>query len=349
LDKSKILEILLQNIPGNIYLKDITGRYLFCNQSQLNLVGLTSLEEIINKTDFDLYEKQLAQQVKETDDRIMQNRTTVTFEEQGIDDKGNLAIYLTKKAPVFNAEEEVIGLIGSSIDITLQKQAERAKNDFISNMEHDLRTPFSGIGGIASLLYEEETDPSKKELLGLMITSCNQWESVHTRIFDSLVLRKTSSLKKTVVSISQELQDIRDMTASIVYLKKLTFTIEPIPSSIDKIKTDKMILSIILSNLISNAIKFTHAGSIKIIVSRDKKNCKIQIIDTGIGIPEDKFDYVFERFTKLSLSNKHKDFTGIGLGLYTAQQCAKELGATITLESNIDSGSNFTLILPLIS
>ena len=136
--------------------------------------------------------------------------------------------------------------------------------------------------------------------------------------------------------------------AATLHLKKLEFIIEDIPRNIEKIETDKMKFDLILTNLISNAINFTEQGTIKITVSREGNRCKIQIVDTGIGIPQNKLDYIFEQFTKLSRSNKYgSNFKGVGLGLYTARQHAKLIGATISVASKVGEGSVFTLSLPI--
>ncbi|MBA2650642.1 MAG: HAMP domain-containing histidine kinase [Tatlockia sp.] len=226
--------------------------------------------------------------------------------------------------------------------------ANQAKADFISNMEHDLRTPFSGIHGIASFLYELETDPSKTEYLKLMIESCSQWENIHNRILAALLNKKPHYIQKETVFIANELAEIKAMMAATLHLKKLKFIIEEIPKDLEKIETDKMKFDLILTNLISNAINFTVKGTIKITVSREGNRWNIQIIDTGIGIPADKLDYIFEQFTKLSRSNKYgSNFKGVGLGLYTARQHAQLIGASISVESKLGEGSVFTLSLPI--
>ena len=112
--------------------------------------------------------------------------------------------------------------------------------------------------------------------------------------------------------------------------------------------TDRFKFKLILSSIFSNAIKFTEKGEIRIRVSREGKNCVIRVMDTGIGIPADKFDYIFEKFTKLSRSNKHAaDFQGVGLGLYTAKHYANQLHMEISVESQLGHGSTFIITVPL--
>ena len=108
-----------------------------------------------------------------------------------------------------------------------------------------------------------------------------------------------------------------------------------------------MKFNLILSNLAGNAINFTEKGFVNITVTNDGTTCKIQVIDSGIGIPDDKLDYIFEQFTKLSHSNKYQSFQGVGLGLYASRQMAIQMGGNIQVQSKIDEGSIFTFTLPL--
>lgn len=224
--------------------------------------------------------------------------------------------------------------------------ANQAKSDFVSNMQHDLKTPFAGISAIATILHEMETDLEKKSLLEELLKSSTQWEVVHHRIIATLSIKAPQAVHKDSISISNELNQIKEMLSATVRVKKLAFYIDDIPKEIDTINTDSLKFNLILSNLAGNAVTFTEEGSIRVKVKSNGKICIIQIIDTGIGIPEDKFDYIFEKFTKLSPSNKYQDFRGVGLGLYASRQMAIQLGGNIQVQSTVGKGSIFTITLP---
>jgi two-component system, CAI-1 autoinducer sensor kinase/phosphatase CqsS len=224
--------------------------------------------------------------------------------------------------------------------------ANQAKSDFISNMQHDLKTPFAGISAIAMILYEMETDLDKKSLLGDLLKSSNQWEAVHHRIIAVLSIKEPQAVDSEWISISSELTQIKEMLSATLRVKTLNFSIDPIPKEIDRIKTDRLKFNLILSNLAGNAVNFTEKGSVNIKVTHDGATCKIQVIDTGIGIPEDKLEFIFEKFTKLSYSNKYQDFKGVGLGLYASRQFAIQLGGNIQVQSRMNEGSIFTFTLP---
>lgn len=115
-----------------------------------------------------------------------------------------------------------------------------------------------------------------------------------------------------------------------------------------KVTTNRLKVFLILSSLVGNALKFTEKGKVTIKIEKNDSCFKVQIVDTGVGIPKDKFDYIFEEFTKLSPSNKNgNNFMGLGLGLYTACRDAKSINGKISVESVLGKGSTFTLILPV--
>jgi two-component system, OmpR family, aerobic respiration control sensor histidine kinase ArcB len=339
-------ENIIKQMPCYVYWKDKHFHYIFCNDITAEIMGLKSADEAIGKTDYDFgWDKELVDTYRETDKKIiMTGEAVLNLEEELIDKEGRIYQTLVNKMPLKNKKGEIIGLLGITVDITGIKKADIAKADFISNMEHDLKTPFSGIGGIANFLYDMETDETKKELLSLMVKSCTQWEQVHHRIFDALAVEHSQGLQIETVSIANELAEIKDMMAATVYMKKIAFEVAPVPEELDNIKTDRIKFRLILSSLISNAINFTEQGKVTVITSPEGDGFKIQVTDTGIGIPADKLDYVFERFAKLSRSNKYGgDFKGLGLGLYVCREYAKQLGATIQVESKLGEGSIFTV------
>ena len=217
-------------------------------------------------------------------------------------------------------------------------------------MEHDLRTPFSGIGGIANLLHSMYSTkyPELSEYFELMVRSCAQWEAIHNRIFDVLAIEQEEPVHKELISLSQELIAIQDMLAATLHFKSLRLILDPIPETLKYLKTAPLKFHLILSSIVSNAINFTEKGQITITVSQENEFCVIAVKDTGIGIPADKFDYIFEKFTKLSRSNKHGgNFKGVGLGLYAAKHNVDLLGGVLEIKSKLGEGSIFTIKLPL--
>ncbi len=159
------LKKIILHAPGNIFLKDCFGRYLLCNDNQLKVAGVSSLEDIINKTDYDLYSKDIADQIKKIDESILQSKVEHIVEEIGVDVHGHPAVYLTRKIPLFDENGAIYGILGISLDITERKnnerlQVEKAKTEqILAEMQakldgmtqvsaciaHELRTPLATI------------------------------------------------------------------------------------------------------------------------------------------------------------------------------------------------------------
>ena len=338
---------LMKITQGYFYWKNKAGIYLDCDDAFAKASGFKVAKEVIGKTDYDILSKEEADILCAADARVLSSGVPESLEEQGIRADGSKGIFLTSKLPSSNLEGEIDSIIGFSNDITLEKQAEIAKKEFISNMEHDLRTPFVGISGIATTLYEIEDDPEKKEMLGLLVKSCTQWEETHHHILAALSIRAPQLIKKEQFSLSNELLAIRDALGATAHSKNIAFSIAPIALESDFIETDRLKFRLILSSLIGNAINFTHHGSVNVVTEIEESDYQIKIIDTGIGIPTDKLEYIFEQFTKLSPSNKYGgQFKGVGLGLYISRQMAEQLGGTITVTSEVGKGSLFTCTLP---
>ena len=346
-----IQEQIIRQTAGNLYWKDVNGNYLGCNENMAKIFKLHHPKEVVGKNDYDFFLDDVhVKKIIENDKFVMKTGKETEFEEIGADETGQLLTFKTKKVPLRDSENKIIGIIGVSIDVTKEKEAEKAKNDFISNMQHDLRTPFTGISGLARILYDFYSDkyPEIKEFLEQMIKSCKQWEEIHHRILQALRY-DGNVLNIETFSINEELDKIKELMISTAFINSIKLSFHPLKPADDFIiKTDRLKLHLILMNLISNALNFTKKGQVDVVVVRDDKFFNFQIIDTGIGIPADKFEYIFDQFTKLSPSNEHGDrFEGVGNGLFISRIYAKNLGGCITAQSQVGKGSTFTLRLPV--
>ena len=173
------LKNIIASMPGHVYWKNHDGVYLGCNDRQAVSLGMVSGEDVVGKTDFDLpWNSDSAQKFRNNDLRIMETGMTEIIEEPAIVD-GKPAMVLSQKSPIKNEAGDIVGILGISVDITKQKAMERElivandkakasdqiKSDFIHNMEHDIRTPLTGIYGMINLLVDQETMDDKKSLL----------------------------------------------------------------------------------------------------------------------------------------------------------------------------------------
>lgn len=339
-----LVKDIYPQMVGNIYWKDKQGRYLGCNEGFAKICGLSNSSEIIGKTDQDFIKNKVhLKTILSIDQSVIESGEEKTVEEIGLDPLGNVALYITKKAPLKDKNNQVIGLIGTSInvtgtsiDITKQRQAELAKLEFLRNMSHDIMTPFTGILGISNILYEEESDPAKKIHLEYLIQSGERLLQLFKQILEISEFGN-KELKIEEFNIKEVITETVTMVAASARHKGLELKIN-CPNQI--IKSDKLRVERILLNLLGNAIKFTDSGHIDVNVVCEPK-FTFTVEDTGIGIPADKLEIIFEKFSKLSESGNHRNFMGSGIGLYIAKQFAMELGGDIDIQSKVGEGSKF--------
>lgn len=332
-----IKDYIISHSAGNLYWKDRYGRYLGCNEAFANVLKLSSPNDIVGKNDYDFFlEKKYVKRIIEIDQAVINSGKEVTLEEVGTGLDGNLATYLTKKSPLRDEHNNIIGLMGTSLDITKQKQAEIAKLEFLRNMSHDIRTPLVGVLGMAGVLQEEETDPIRQSCFKDLVTSSERLLQLLNQVIEVIEVGAKP--------VCYAAFNIKEVAAETVELLKAAFTLKKLTLKLNcpdvNVTHDKFRISAILLNLLSNAIKFTERGSITVTV-KAKPKLKIIVEDSGIGIPKDKLDVIFEKFTKLAPSHNYQQFSGAGIGLFITKQYANELGGNITVASEFGKGSVF--------
>ncbi len=350
-DVTEQLKDLLDPITVHYWWKDKNGKYLGCNKNVINLLGLKSQDEIIGKTDYEMIWHKAADTLTYHDQLVMDSEKTHTREEKVTIEDGKVLTFLVSKAPYRDKNGEIIGTIGASLDITMLKQADQVKTEFIKNMEHDIRTPFNGIWGIANILWEQETDSVKKEYLGdithcakELLDYCNtilDFSKVESDSFP--VIEKKFNLRKLIESVLK-IETPAAKNKNLTLTHNLSENLPPV------IIGDYYRLCRVIINLLGNAIKFTKKGFVSLTVSMIKQTNKVALIrfiieDTGEGIPSEAQHYIFEKFSRLSPSNKGL-YKGSGLGLKIVKQFIQEMDGEIDLNSSVGNGAKFICTIP---
>jgi len=228
------------------------------------------------------------------------------------------------------------------------QQANQYKSEFLANMSHELRTPLNSILILSKSLAENDEhnlSADQVESAGVISESGIQ---LLTLINDILDLSKIEAGKLELVKESFSLNDmaayIRRVFLPQAEIKQLSFAIELAADLPETIYTDRQRLTQVLSNLLTNAIKFTDAGSVKVLVSKIDDDLQIEVVDTGIGIPPDKLEHIFGAFQQLDGSTSRK-YGGSGLGLAISRNLTNLLGGELTVTSAIGQGSRFFIRL----
>jgi signal transduction histidine kinase/CheY-like chemotaxis protein/CHASE3 domain sensor protein len=240
-------------------------------------------------------------------------------------------------------------------NLDIQKKAEQLeqstkyKSEFLANMSHELRTPLNSILLLSKLMTENEE--LEKEFVEYAEVIQSSGQGLLGLIDEILDLSKIEAgkmrLEFTDVHLGEVVTDLRSLFMPLAKNKQLNLVID-VEEGVSVLDTDKMRLEQILKNLISNAIKFTEQGEVRLSVQRDESRrfLVFKVTDTGIGIAADKQALIFEAFQQADGSTRRR-FGGTGLGLSISKELAKLLGGQIELTSVENVGSEFTLSLPI--
>jgi two-component system, OmpR family, aerobic respiration control sensor histidine kinase ArcB len=360
------LETLVENMPCNVYWMDKNCTMLGANRNVLSMLNMTR-EEYIGKTYEELskichWPEGLAQKLKNDDLQVIRTGQPIF----GIEDppiphsnRSHLNL-LTSRVPIRDNSGEIIGVAGISVDITELKRAREkaeaaneAKSIFIANMSHDVRTPLSGIIGVSKILEKKGTSGEDREC-GYTIHEASK--DLLSLLNDILAVVSADQVKEDNInletfSLLERIDHINRLFTANIQTKQIKLEINTDPNLPEYIISDRLKIDRILLNLISNALKFTERGYVKLsthLQSKDSNQAMIQFIisDSGVGIPADKIDQIFDRFYKITPSYKTKH-TGYGIGLFMVKQFVTLLGGKVTVESELGKGTAFHVTLPV--
>lgn len=366
------LDGIINNLPHFIFWKDRKSNFLGCNRKFAESIGIDDPQNIMGKSDYDMpWSKEQSQLFIDDDRKIMETGIPkLNYEEIQRQIDGYERTMLVSKVPIYHKENnEVTGLLGIYTDITERKKTEIhlreakekaelaniAKTEFIRNMEHDIRTPIGGIHGIATLLWEEETNPLKKEYAADVIQASKELLVFCNDIIDFIRTElNTLPILNKKFKLLNVLESVMKIQKPAVKLKNLNFSLEYDENIPDILLGDKYRLQRILINLLSNAIKFTKEGHVKLrvklvkIVNDRSILLYFYVQDSGIGIAKEKIKFIFEKFTRLQPSNQGL-YKGSGLGLKIVKQFVHELEGEIDIESEEGKGTTFICALPFMT
>jgi PAS domain S-box-containing protein len=353
-ESNTLLRSILESTPDFIVVKDCQGRHVALNSNLANFMGLP-IEEIIGKDDIEILPPDIGREIMAKDRQIIATGKAETFEEDFSIGKIT-GTFLTSKAPWRDTQGNIIGLIGITRDITERKQAElaiaqakeaaeaasHAKSEFLANMSHELRTPLNGILGYAQILQRSKHLQEEERSRIDVIYQCGS--HLLTLINDILDLSKIEAQKVELMTSDFHfpafLQGVAEMCRIRAELKGIQFRYQLANELPVGIRADEKRLRQVLINLLSNAIKFTDAGSVTFTISyASQGKIRFEVRDSGIGIPQEKLQAIFQPFEQAG--DRRRQTEGTGLGLAISQRIVELMDSTIQVQSEIGVGSIF--------
>jgi PAS domain S-box-containing protein len=365
MEKTTTLTAILDTTPDLIFVKDLNSRYVRCNKSFEKLIGY-SCDDIIGKDDAEGLNAppEVAAAFIAEDKKIFDNKQMVSFEDYILASDGTKVLFETVKSPLI-IDGLMTGLVGVARDITNRKKLEEdtkkayseameayataenaleAKNLFVANMNHEMRTPMNVIVGLTDLLLDEDdTSVKVKETLYKINTAGTTLMGL---INDVLDISKADAGKMELMQVQY---DVASLLNDIITLNMIRIEEKPITFILDiseilprNLYGDDLRVKQILNNLLSNAFKYTKAGTVTLSI-----NCQFDgdtvwinfcVTDTGIGIRAEDIGKLFTNYHQVDAKANRK-IEGTGLGLSITKRFVELMDGEITVESEYGKGT----------
>ncbi|MBN1430702.1 MAG: substrate-binding domain-containing protein [Anaerolineae bacterium] len=378
-----LLRTLVDSIPDIIYVKDAEGRFILKNETGAHVMGAASAGEVIGKTDFDYYPRELAERFHADDQQVIRSgQPLINREEPGIGPEGKERWILTTKVPLHDSQGKIIGLVGVGRDITERKQVEEElalhrdhledlveqrtaelkaaneqllvlsnmKDEFVSNVSHELRTPISSIT-LRHYLAKHHPDQLDEHLDAIKRETDRLARTIEDLLQLSRLDQRRTEFHPVPINLNELVRQYIADRMPIANSKQLTLNFQEEPE-ISLVLADMGLLGQMLSILLTNAINYTPVGgqvSVKTHTRQGtaKRWVGISISDTGPGIPPDEQSQLFARFFRGS-AGRQSGVPGTGLGLAIAREIVKQHAGTMEVESDgvPGHGATFKVWLP---
>jgi signal transduction histidine kinase/CheY-like chemotaxis protein len=366
-EKHNLLSNFIKHSPIYSFIKLVEpnlSKVVYASENYVDMIGIAA-SEMIDKTMDELFPHEFAKKITSDDWEVINNGKILVLDED-LNDKN----YTTIKFPIVSENKNF--LAGFTIDITERKkneidliiakekaeESDRLKSAFLANMSHEIRTPMNGILGFAELLKEPNLKGDEQQkYIGIIEKSGARMLNIINNIVDiSKIESGLMKVKNSEINVNMYLDQILTFFNPEAQTKNIKLNFKAgLPKEEAFLKTDGEKFYSILINLVKNALKFTETGYIEFGYNRieplratslyDHSYLQFYVKDTGIGIPKDRQEAIFERFVQADIVDKMAR-QGAGLGLSITRAYVEMMGGKIWVESEEGIGSTFYFTLP---
>ncbi|MDD3685638.1 MAG: PAS domain S-box protein [Bacteroidales bacterium] len=350
--------LLIENQNDLIVKVDNWGRFTYVSPTYCKIFGKNE-DELLNTSFMPLVHDDDREQTAKAMSTLKYYPHTCYVEQRAMTTNGWRWFAWSDKA-ILGDDNEIKEIIGVGRDITERKiiefelvkskekaeESDKLKSAFLANMSHEIRTPMNGLIGFSELISQPGLEESERiRYASIINSSCNQLLKIVNDLIDiSQIETKQMRVIKETFEISEVIEELIQFYKPQAEAKNIAFIFNGSVGQNCKIFTDKTKLNQILSNLISNAIKFTTEGEVSIGFSCEENYVRFFVRDTGKGIDPANHSIIFDRFRQVE--NDKLEYGGTGLGLSIASAYCELLGGKITVESESGTGSEFSFTIP---
>ncbi len=354
-ENEKLLQTIVDSLPLNLYIKNRNSSKTLVNKSECEFFGAKSPDELVGKTNFDLFDKKTAEKLTAEDKEVMRSlKPIIGREVELLNKNGTVSNFLVSKIPLSNENSLVQGLLGISVDITKMKKNENELHklinvtavqnkkliNFAHIVSHNLRSHSANFSMLLKFLVEENDPEKKTRIINMLTSASNNLMATLDDLNQVVEINTNINLDKKSVILKNQIERIEENLTT--FLKKNKATLEYKSIGNESIKVIPAYLESILINLLTNAVKYKHPERNPIITISIKKDTNAGILsvsDNGIGIDliknKDKLFGMYKTF------HNHKDARGIGL--YITKNQIEAMGGKITVESMVNHGTTFKI------
>ena len=353
---SSLWRAIIDEMPHMISVKDVeTRRYLFCNPECDKILG----HNAVGHTNFDVLDQTVAERIESEETALIESGGVAIVETAVTGRTGHGWIMRTKKFLIAQPGGRRY-LITVSEDVSEKHERARqldqaikaadvanaAKSSFLANMSHEIRTPLNGVLGMAQAMAADDLPAEQRERLNIIRQSGETLLVILNDILDfSKIEAGKLELEDGQFDLGALLASVEAPFAPLAQQKGVAFLVEIDSSAEGSYRGDPVRVRQILYNLVSNGIKFTQEGQVKLSAFRRGDDLVFEVSDTGLGIASDRAETMFDKFTQANTTTT-RQFGGTGLGLAICRELCHLMGGRIKVESELDKGSVFTVVLP---
>jgi PAS domain S-box-containing protein len=355
--QSSLLNTIVDSLPDGVFCKDVNCRYTMCNKYMTDTFG-KKLEDMIGQNDVNALgmDDEAAVLANDVDRKVMSEQRQVTFEEWLPCADGVTRLFETVKVPLIQ-DGKVTGVLGIGRDMTQRKAMEDeiraasfAKSSFLANMSHEIRTPLNVIIGLTDLVLED--DSLKSHVMENLAKISNAGTTLLSIVNDILDFSKIESGKLELTPVeyymASLLNDIVTLVITRLGEKPITFHLDINDDLHSKLYGDDLRVKQILTNLLTNSVKYTKQGDITLSVHCGREGdtvwMDVAVKDTGMGIRGEDLKKLFSDYNQVD-TKANRNIEGTGLGLSITKRLVEMMDGKIWAESEYGKGSTFHLRL----